>query len=280
MFFRVAAPCARRAVRENEAIGARHREDVFAFHYDLDRGRPRISSPGLVYALKLLQRLRACRPKEPTARPEEAFAAGRAVLCLTDASWLVAFQKSPAVHDKVGIAPVPGSAHYFTFAGQKKEVTGDVNRVPYLGAGGWLAAVSKSSAQGPAAWHLLASLTGPEGSNQIVLEPLWGGPVARDQADRGLWGGYDLAPRRAAALREAVRAALVHGLKNPVVRLRTPDQETHRSALVREVWAALQGKGAEEALQQAAARWAELDRAKGPEKTRAEYRLSLGLLAR
>ncbi len=277
MFYQVAAPCARRGVREDERGRDRDLDDLFSFHYDLETGEPRIASKGFVRALELLKRLQACRPKEAAARPEEAFARGEAVLCVTDASWLVAFQRSKAVADKVGVCAVPGAEHYFSFRGEEEEAKTDANRVPYLGAGGWLMAVAKSP-QETAAWHLLASLTGPEGSNQIVLEPRWGGPVRQDQASRDTWGGYDLDEKKSAALREAVSRALLHGLKNPVVRLRTPDQGPHRSALVKEVFAALEGKvGPGEALKRAEASWKELDRKKGRAATKAEYKLSLGL---
>jgi multiple sugar transport system substrate-binding protein len=278
LFYAVAAPCARRAVREDEA--GSDRDDVFAFHYDLKTGAPRIASPGFVYALKLLKRLQAYRPASVAARPEEAFAAGKAKLCVTDGRWLVELAKAPGLREKIGICPVPGSERYFTFAGAKKEVAAESNRVPYLGAGGWLAVVARSSAQQEAAWHFLASLTGPEGSNQLVLEPRWGGPLRQGQLGRDNTISYELDATQSAALRDAMAKSLQHGLKNPVLRLRIPDQGPHRSALVAAVREALTGKTeAKAALKQAAQRWTELDRKKGSKAIRAEYRLSLGLLA-
>src|SRR5262249_30206723 len=74
------------------------RPETFSFHYDLDTGKPRIDTPGFVYALRLLQRLQRCRPGG-AGGPAEAFRDGKAVLCLTDAAWLPAFQKSAAVRD-------------------------------------------------------------------------------------------------------------------------------------------------------------------------------------
>src|SRR6185437_4076999 len=109
LFYTVAAGFARRAVPADEARRADHQDDMFSFHYDLKTGRPRIATPGFVDALKQLQRWQACRPVEPADTPEEAFRAGRAVLCLTDAPWLKVFQKTPALHDKVGVCRVPAA---------------------------------------------------------------------------------------------------------------------------------------------------------------------------
>ena len=85
LFYTIAAGFARRAVSSDEASRADQENDVFSFHYDLKTGQPRIAAPGFVQALKLLQRLGKCRPKELADNPEEAFRDGRAVLCLTDA---------------------------------------------------------------------------------------------------------------------------------------------------------------------------------------------------
>jgi multiple sugar transport system substrate-binding protein len=283
LFYQVAVPFVRRAVGTEGPAGADHLDEVFSFHYDLKTGAPHIASPGFVHALRLLLRLQACRPALAQERPQQAFAEGRAALCLSDASWLVAFQARPELRDKFGICAVPGAASYYTFKGEKKEVKGEGNRVPYLGSGGWAAVVPRSAGHAEAAWDLLASLSCPEGSAQVALEPRWGGgPVRQGQLNRERWGAFDLDRARGAAVKDVLGKALLHhGLKNPVLCLRTPDQSARRSALVAEVRAALEGKKRpEEALQEAARRWAELDGQKGLEATKAEYRLSLGLLAR
>jgi hypothetical protein len=66
-----------------------------------------------------------------------------------------------------------------------------------------------------------------------------------------------------------------------VLCLRTPRQAAHRDALVKEVRAALvEGADAEKALQKVAESWKKLDREQGVEKHLADYRRSLGLLAK
>jgi ABC-type glycerol-3-phosphate transport system substrate-binding protein len=283
LFYTVASSFARRAVREEEPAGAGHLDEVFSFHYDLRTGAPRIATPGFVAALQLLQRLHACRPDGVSREPAEAFRTGKAVLCLTDAAALVGFQKEPGLRDRFGIARVPGAGRYYTFSGEEQVLEGRSNYVPYLGGAGWLAVVPRGAARAEAAFDLLADLSGPQTGAQVALEPRWGGgPTRLDQLGRDRWDAFDLDSRRTTELREALAKTLQqHGLKNPVLCLRTPDQAPHRAALVAELRAALAGKvEPRQALERAAARWAELDGKRGAERHKAEYRISLGLLGR
>jgi ABC-type glycerol-3-phosphate transport system substrate-binding protein len=289
LFYTVAAGFARRAVPSDEPVPsdeagrARHQDDVFSFHYDLKTGRPRIAAPGFVHALKLLQRLQACRPAEPADRPEEAFRDGRAVLCLADAPWVKTFQKTPALHDKIGVGRVPGGDRYFDFDSGKAHPTPEGNRVPYLGGAGWLAVVPRSSTHADAAFDLLADLSGPETSKQIFLSATEaGGPLRGLQLDRHRWDSFDLKDTQTLQLQKALQDALLHrGLKNPALCLRTPRQAAHRAVLVKEVRAALlEGTDAENALQRVAEAWEKLDREQGLEAHQADCLRSLGLLAK
>jgi multiple sugar transport system substrate-binding protein len=287
LFYTVAAGYARRAMGPDEDTAGRIAE-TFSFHYDLDTGRPRLDSPGFVYALRLLQRLQRCRPGGAGAAPAEAFRDGKAVLCVTDASWLPAFQKSAAVRDKFSVCPMPGGGRYFDFPGGKEVEVWDAqrrgaNRVPYLGAGGWLAVVPHGTAHPEAAFALLAHLSGREASGEIVLEPRWGGGAIRaEQLVRQRWDAFDLGATQTSALREALQETLLHrGVKNPALVLRIPEQASHRAALVAQLRPPLAAGGdAEFALKEAARRWSELDKVKGEGAMKAEYRLSVGLLAK
>src|SRR5262249_9385988 len=132
-----------------------------------------------------------------------------------------------------------------------------------------------------AALSLLAHLSSPEVSKQIVIDPEVGGrPIREDHLDASTrWENFGLHPDQTAKMKEALKQMLEHpGLRNPARRLRTPDETAHRQALEQELRAALKGdKTPEQALKDATARWAQLDRDKGPTKHRAEYRISLGL---
>lgn len=286
LFYSVAACYARLAVPE-DAAGPEADEsgEFFSFHYDVKTGKPRIDGPGFVHALGLLQRLQKCRPAAAHPTPALAFRARQTVLCLADAGWLVPFQGTPALHDRFGICPMPGSACYFDYRTGRKQAVREPNRVPYLGSGGWLMVVPRGGPHPEAAWSLLADLSGPARSAQVALEPEWGGgPTRSNQLRRERWDAFDLDPERTAQLKESLnRTLLARGIKNPVVCLRTPDQAAHRAALTAAVRAALRdGADPAKALAGVARRWEELDRqrdeGKGKGTHQREYRTSLGLL--
>lgn len=283
LFYTVAAGFARRAVRDDEERHAYHSDDVFSFHYNFETGQPRIAAPGFVYALKLLQRLQACRPSEPAEHPEEAFRNGQAMLCLTDAPRLVTIQKMPALHDKIGVCRVPGGDRYFDFrTGQERRPSGAANWLPYLGGAGWLAVVSSSSQHPDTAFGLLADLAEPKTSTQIFLGSIGqAGPTRSSQLYRHRWDTFDLDDKQTMHLRNLLEETLLHrNLKNPVLCLRTPRQAAHRAILVRGLREALlKGADAERTLQSVAAEWSKLDREQGLEEHKADYRRSLGLLA-
>jgi multiple sugar transport system substrate-binding protein len=276
-FYWVAAPFVRRGLSEVD-IGVGEAE-VFSFHYDLATGAPRLDTPGFVHSLELLQRLQAFRPAQADREPPAAFARGEAVLCLADASWIARFQKSP-VRGKFGVCRLPGSGVVFSYKGDTSTPVSGGNVMPYLGAGGWLAVVPKDTPHPEAAWSLLAELTSPEVSRQIVIEPSWGGGACRrDQFDPRAWYSFGLDQAQTNTLVDSVRRTLTHpGLKNPVVRLRTPDEAPHRRALMEEVRSALvKGGDARGALGRAVQRWRELDRDRDARTRLAEYHLSLSL---
>ncbi len=283
LFYTVAAGFARRAVRDDEERSAYSPDDVFSFHYNFETGQPRLTAPGFVHALKLLQRLQACRPAECADHPEEAFLNGRAVLCLTDAPWLVTFQKAPALRDKVGVCRIPGGDRYFDFrTGQERKPFGPSNWLPYLGGAGWLAVVSSSSRNTEAAFELLADLAGPKTSTQIFLGSIGkGGPTRSSQLYRHRWDTFDLDEKQTMRLRDFMEETLLHrNWKNPVLCLRTPRQAAHRAVLVRGLREALlKGADAEKTLQNVAAEWSKLDHEQGLAEHKADYRRSLGLLA-
>jgi multiple sugar transport system substrate-binding protein len=282
LFFQVAVSYARRAVPLDEDLNQERFASAFSLYYDLKTGEPRIATPPFVHALALLRRLQAFRPAEPAAEPEAAFRTGQAVLCLTDSSHLPDFQTASGVRDRFDIVPVPGTTGYFDYQTEQEVTVAEGNRIPFLGAGPWLGCVPASTDKAAAAFALLAHLSGPETARQLASDPQSGGPVRQQQLTRDRWDAFRLDARRTADLRRTVQETLAHrGLQNPAFVLRMPDQAARQKVLAEQLREALlRGKDPDQALQAVARAWKELDAKLGPDKQRAWYRLSIGLLPR
>jgi ABC-type glycerol-3-phosphate transport system substrate-binding protein len=280
LFYAAAAPIVRRGVREEDRQPPPDNA-VFSFHYDIDTVEVRIDKSGFVYALDLLKKLNAFRPPQAADDPAEAFARGEAVLCRATPSSIPSFNANPLVRDKFAIAPLPGSRIVFDYGTGNPIELQDPNRIPYLGADGWLGAVPKDSQHAREALSLLMVLSGPTVSKDIVVEPEWGGGVfRRDQLEsRFGWYAFGLDAARTGMLLDSLRETVLHPqIKNPAVRLRIPDELEHRQALDVFLKAALRdGEDARQALGKAAARWREIDGKKSRGEIRKQYRLSLGL---
>ena len=280
-FYAVAAPLARRAVREGEPSPPPDQE-LFSFHFDLATGEPRINRPGFVEALRLLQRLQAFRPSAPAPQPAEAFRQGRAVLCLAGAHWLARFQDDQsAVRRRFGVCRVPGSRRFFDYQTGEARPAPQGNRVPYLGAAGLLAVVPRTAAHADAAFDFLAELTGPSVSSELVLGATWGGGVFRREHFRLFSEGaaFGLDPSRQLAVAEDLRQTLAPPTINPVLRLRTPDQAAYLQALAEFLRPALRNRTADPqaTLDAIANRWQQLIGRKGSRQHLTDYRLSLSL---
>jgi multiple sugar transport system substrate-binding protein len=279
LFYTMAASYDRRIVREDDPAKPADVE-LFSFHYDLDTLRPRLAKPAFVHALSLLRRMQACRPEGAAAQPAEAFRDGKAGLCIAGPEWIDRFQNDGSkVRGKFGIAPLPGSAIYHNYrTGQAMPAKG--NFIPYLGAGGWLGVVPKGAPHAAEAFQLLAHLSSPTTSAEIVSEPAWGGAAYRREhlAGAASWDGFALGAERTRGLLDALRAELTPAAINPAVALRTPDAAEHEKVLAEELRGALQG-GKEPAatLAEVVKRWEALDSKKDEAARRREYRLSLGL---
>lgn len=281
IFYSVAAPFARRAVREDDPHPP-PTEELFSFHYDLRSGDVRIGTPGFVHGLQLLQRLQCFRPAGTAPDPPTAFKRGEAVLCLASPAWISRFQEAAAVRDRIGLCSVPGSEHVFDYATGQEQVLRAHNWVPYLGADGLFMVVPRGNKQPEAAFALAVSLCDPKTSLDLVIEPAWGGGVyRREQLETGVgWHQLGLDRKRTEQLVGILRETVEHPqVKNPVLRLRTPDERSHQQALHAQLRAALmEGKDAGQALHAAAAQWRRLDTEKSLAARLAAYRLSLGLI--
>jgi multiple sugar transport system substrate-binding protein len=279
-YYCLAAPFARRAAGDDDA-GSAADGSLFSFHYDLKDGAIRINTPGFVHALEVMQKLQKCRPAGRAVDPPAAFQRGEAVLCLAPPTWITRFDEDERVRGKFAFRTIPATQLVFDFyTGRPAELTG-TNYVPYLGAGGAIMVVPCSSAQSQDAFALASFLSDPRTSQEIVIEPAWGGGAYRREhlENRVGWQAFELGARGSEILVDCIRRTVAYNqIKNPVVRLRIPAQESHMQAKDAEIHLALlQGKSAKQALDAAASRWRELDASVPPEQGILNYRLSLSL---
>jgi multiple sugar transport system substrate-binding protein len=283
-FFTIAAPMDRRTVREDDKVKLTDAE-LFSFQYDVQTGQPRIDQPAFVEALQLLQRLQLARPAQPSPEPAQAFLEGKAVLCVAGSEWLGRFQDDASpIRGRFNVCRVPGSRRVAAFQNGQMQSLNDANYVSYLGSGGWLGVVPRGSSQAEAAFALLAHLSGPPASAEMVLEPTWSAGVFRRSHFKLFEGSnvFGLDSRRVSTFTDTVRQTLMPTGLNPVVlRLRAPDADSHLHILAGALRSALADAktDAKQTLAAVAQRWRELDKARGEERHRAEYRVSLGLPA-
>jgi multiple sugar transport system substrate-binding protein len=280
LFHALAAPCAHRAIRDGDPKPPPDVE-IFSFHYDLKTGAVRVATPGFVRALEILQRLQTCRPASPARQPPESFLKGEAVLCLAGAEWIGRFEGSPPVAGKFGVCKVPGSATVFAYETGEEQAVPSGNHVPYLGADGWLMVVPTGASRPEAAFALIADLSSPKTSRDVVIEPAWGGGAFRREHfhNQSGWLAFGLSPRLTDMLIDSLRQTVANAhMINPVVRLRIPDETAYQQALVEQVRAALSGsKDPGSALGAVAEQWRRLDEGKDLKRRLSDYRLSIGL---
>jgi multiple sugar transport system substrate-binding protein len=277
-FYLIAAPFVRQAIREDHVADTSPRL-LFSFHYDVETGKPLLHTAGFRAALEMLCRLQSYRAAEG-ADPLQSFADGEAVLCFAGAPSIVRFQHSPIIKNRFTVSRVPGSDLVYGLD-NAAPTPATANDVPYLGAAGAVMVVPKSSAHAAEAFKLAAYLSNPKTSRDIATDPVWGGGVFRHEHLAGGmgWGSFDLGLGQTEELVKILRETYVHTeISNPLLRLRIPDQASHRSVVLREIRAALfAGKKPADAMRDADAAWRDLDSKMTPAERLSTYRLSVNL---
>ncbi len=257
-------------------------ENALGLFQDPATGKPRLTEPGLVHGLRLLQTLQASRERQrpESGSPEMAFRSGRAALCVCEAPWIVRFQEANSpVRDRVGVVGLPGAEKSFDAKGETEFRV--PNRMPYLGSGSLVVVLPVDAPHPEAASSLLAHLLDRQVSESLILNPRDACRVVRgDQLmPECSWGVLGLDSEQTAATKAALRWTLEHTrLKNPALALRLPATAEYRNALARHLRRALfDNVDAKTALAEAAREWEQLGAKFGHEKIRADVRVSLGL---
>lgn len=283
-FGQVAAGYVRRPIHDTGSNQGPPKEISLALFHDPESGDPRLEHPGFVHALRLLQAMQSCRAPAGKDAPEESFLLGQAPLCICDSPWVVQFQSNRSkVRDRFGILPLPGAEKYF---GPDAGPTGEQefrtpNRMPYLGCTSWVAVLPTDAATPEAATSLLAHLLNREVSTALMLTPQHAGQAVRGEQleDSVAWDVLGLDLERTRAAKTALRDTLApRTLRNPALCLRLPQTEQLREALVQQLRRGLlEGADAKACLTEAAQQWRDLAKQIGPERMRANVRLSIGL---
>jgi ABC-type glycerol-3-phosphate transport system substrate-binding protein len=277
--FLAAAACYDRPAIGRLAPGEKISDQFFAFQFDPETGRPRLTARAFVHVANLFRQMQPARSR--AADPAAAFRTGEAKVGLLTLAELA--QVGPEVAEKLGVAPLPGARVTFDAEGREHPTgQGAVNRVPYLGWGGRVGVVSTKCAAPDAAWDFLADVGQPDRSAlELIAAVRWGaGPYRTSQLEtraRPRWYGYGLTAAETERLTSALRDNLGLGVQNYRVRLRTPNQHELTAALDDSLRTMLNGTTpAADAMAAANERWAEIIR-KQPDVWRAQARRSLGL---
>jgi ABC-type glycerol-3-phosphate transport system substrate-binding protein len=271
-FYTIAASFDRAQRNQTEqtriALNAEETDALLSFQYRLETLKPRINSGAFVKALTLMQKMQMFRsPAEDTI---SAFQNGSAVLGLATLEDLALLQAQDSpLRGKIGIAEVPGSDLIFNIEGEPTPNRTDmINRIPYVGWGGWYGVVTTKCADPSAraaAWEMLGEFGNADKNGaEIITAGKWGAGPFRlrhtDQTFRNLWLGYNLSFRETDQLMSIMRRNLAPTVVNYRVRLRTPNQNRHMRILTEELSSALAKPDAKpnEALNRAAQRWEQL----------------------
>ena len=159
-----------------------------------------------------------------------------------------------------------------------------VNRIPYIGWGGWYGIVTTACAHRDAAWDLLADFADPDktGAETISAAKSGAGPFRlkhTDQRFRNLWLDYHLSPTETDRLIDVLRQNLVPTVVNYRLRLRIPNQADHVRILTEELHGGLTQHLAKPAdvLNRVATRWEQLWEGSAAEHKRDWIRFGVGL---
>ena len=244
----------------------------------------RLGLPGFLATFQWFADTKSSRPPEPSDDPIAALDRGSAVIAVLSLAEVARLPKDPAtggVLAKFKVAPLPGTRTYFDAQG-KRSAPGRPNYVPYLGSGGWIGAVSKTSSNAAAAWELLAEMASMTGSSAMMSEPTAGiGPFRIEHLDathNAIWHGHQFDPDRSRDLANAVYQYVSQSIVNPALPLRTPDQAARSTALEVEIRKAATGKvSANEAQANAVESWNKLDATQNPDERTRWRKNSVGL---
>lgn len=272
-----------RALVARAAAYAQRRNDPALFFHP-DTMDSAVAEPAFVRALEDAIEIQAFGPAGMAAFASRdvrsEFLSGRAAMAL-DGCDLATRTQDPSeskVKNQVGFTIVPGSNRVFESETSTWAESKSINFAPYVGSGGWLAAVTTGSPSADAAFDLLVHVGSKDATlaaaaqvgSHVTPFRTWHMSRVSDWLKTGMSGDS------ARDYLGVVQASLRHS--NAVTDVRIPGAERYWSALERAYARALAGEEKPEpALRAAAAEWNKITEEIGRDAQRTAYRDSLGL---
>jgi ABC-type glycerol-3-phosphate transport system substrate-binding protein len=177
---------------------------------------------------------------------------------------------------QIGWTQLPGASEIYNPTSGSWDQQSRPHRVPLLGAGGRLAAVTSSSRNAASAFKLLEWLASPEGSSQLARAGQGTMPVRKSLESSPAW--YD--PALSAGERADLGKALETTLSQPkcLILPRIQSVDEYLAALDQAVSDVVTGEHTPEAaLEKASRRWDEITDQTGRDAQRRAYLKHLGL---
>ncbi|HEY8448353.1 MAG TPA: extracellular solute-binding protein [Thermomicrobiales bacterium] len=273
---------------------AKHPDDP-AFFFDPTDMTPKINSPAFVRALEdMIAAVDAAPPDQVNAdllKTLGDFLAGTGTMVhwWADVGSNVYTSDQSVVQDKVGVSILPGSPDVYnwqtkswdTIPADATPAPGSapgLNHAPYLAFLGWGLYVMKAAEErgvSEAAWDLVSHLTGKDISLWMMIYPSGMNPWRMSHFNAADWtiAGYP------EAFAQEYLDSIMNSYNHPnrIVDLRIPGAGQYLIALEDEYTRAVAGEiSAQEALDNAAAKWNEITDQLGREQQLALYQASLG----
>jgi multiple sugar transport system substrate-binding protein len=263
------------------AYGKYPDDPAFFFSPDMT---PRINSPAWVRALEDMTAALQWAPPDQTnaelLRNLDNFLAGSGTMChwWADVGSNVYTNASSLVQGKVGYSILPGSPDVYNYESGEFETLSETNFAPYLAFLGWgLYVMKEAENQGvvDASWDLISHLTGKDISVWMSVYPSGMNPWRESHFDASEWTVSGFPEEEAQEYLDSIRDSYNH--PNRIVDLRIPGQGQYFEALEASYTRAITGEvTAQQALDDAAARWDEITDTLGRERQIELYQASLG----
>lgn len=263
------------------AYGKHPDDPAFFFSPDMT---PRINSPAWVRALEDMVAALAWAPPDQTnaelLRNLDNFLAGTGTMChwWADVGSNVYTNASSLVQGKVGYSILPGSPDVYNYETGEFETLPETNYAPYLAFLGWgLYVMQEAETQGvvDASWDLISHLTSKDISAWMSVYPSGMNPWRESHFNAEEWTVSGFPEAEAQEYLDSIRDSYNH--PNRIVDLRIPGQGQYFEALEASYTRAVTGEvTAQQALDDAAARWNEITDTLGRERQVELYQASLG----